>query len=612
MDFGKFLLETAADALSGETVDDALLTEMCERSFLSFIETFWPFVEPSTPFVSGWAIEAICDHLEAVSNGEITRLLINVPPGFMKSMSTNVFWPAFEWGPLNKPATRYVTAAYASALTERDNVRFRQVISSPLYRKLWGHRFAPSKEQFNIVQVANDRTGWKLASSVTGVGTGARGDRVLIDDPNSVKDAESDVVRQSTNQWFTEVVPTRLSSPEKSAIIVIQQRTHEDDVSGIIIQKELEYDHLMIPMEYDPARHCTTSIGWQDPRGTYDDEDGFADPYGDPLPENERYEQLGVLAFPERFPLTVVERDKRIMGPYASAGQFQQSPSPRGGGIFKEEWWRIWPPEEMAPPPPGKQRAMPPFDYIVASLDSGYTEKEENDPSALVILGVFKPTGLARTAPRLVTSGDEIMRMEVDSSTKVMLIHAWEKHVQFRGPPEERPAGITDKEWTSPAMLAQRQVNWGLVEWVVHTCRKYEVDHLLIESKASGITVAQEMRTQFQNENFGIETIDPSRMGDKVARAHAVVHLFSNGRVYAPQIFIHEENRWDWPTWARLVIDRMRVFPKGSRKDIVDAMTQALRHLRDTGMAPRSEEEEHDLEQLNSAYQPKSRPLYDV
>lgn len=606
MDFGDVVTWAAGEALSENTIEDAIIQLRCERSLLRFIETFWPFVEPATPFVGGWAIEAICDHLEAVSRGEITRLLINVPPGFMKSMSTNCFWPAFEWGPMGMPAMRYVTAAYASGLTERDNVRFRQIISSPLYRRLWGDRFGPSKDQFNIVKVANDRTGWKLASSVTGIGTGERGDRVICDDPNSVKDAESDVVRASTNQWFTEVVPTRLSNPSKSAIIVIQQRTHEDDVSGIAIQKELDYVHLMIPMRYEPARHCSTVIGWNDPRGMVD-----GDPYGDQLDETARYEQEGALAFPERFPIEVVDRDERTMGPYASAGQFQQSPSPRGGGIFKDEWWKVWPPEEVAPPPLGQQRELPPFDYIVASLDCGYTEKEENDPSALTILGAFRPVGLARAAPRLVTGVGDFLRMDVDNQMKIMLIYGWEKHLGLRGPPEERPPGLTDKEWNSREWMLTRQKKWGLVEWVIDSCRRYRVDRLLIEVKASGISVAQELELQFGNEDFAVELVDPSRTGDKVARAHAVVHLWSNGRVYAPQIYIHSEKRWDFPVWCRMVLDRMRVFPKGSRKDVVDAMTQGARHMRDIGMAPRSDEEESAWERMQS-YKRTPGALYEV
>src|SRR4051812_23813229 len=234
--------------------------EAAEGRLIDFIRLMWPAVEPMRPFVNGWVIEAICEHLEAVTSGEIQRLLFNVPPGTLKSLATNVFWPAWEWGPLDLPSTRYVTFSYAQNLTLRDNIRFRQVVMSDLYRRLWGERFGPSADQFNIIKVANDKTGWKFASSAGGTGTGERGDRVIIDDPNNVKEAESEKIRSSTNTWFLEVLPSRLNDLDEGAIVVIQQRTHEDDVSGTILTNGLGYEDLCIPMEYEGGRHCVTSI----------------------------------------------------------------------------------------------------------------------------------------------------------------------------------------------------------------------------------------------------------------------------------------------------------------------------------------------------------------
>src|SRR5437879_541448 len=115
--------------------------KLYETKLIDFIEYVWPVVEPATPFVRGWAIDAICEHLEAVTSGEITRLLINVPPGFTKSLITDVFWPAWEWGPRNMPHMRYVCASYAQHLTVRDNNRFRNVISNRRFKKHWGTRF---------------------------------------------------------------------------------------------------------------------------------------------------------------------------------------------------------------------------------------------------------------------------------------------------------------------------------------------------------------------------------------------------------------------------------------------------------------------------------------
>src|SRR5258705_269192 len=138
-----------------------------EKSLISFVDYVWPVVEPAIPFVKGWAISAIAEHLEAVTHGEIKRLLINVPPGFSKSLLTDVFWPAWEWGPQNKPWYRYVCAAYSNHLTERDNMRCRNVVMSDRYQRLWAPRFKISNDQFTKVKFANDQTGWKQSLITT-------------------------------------------------------------------------------------------------------------------------------------------------------------------------------------------------------------------------------------------------------------------------------------------------------------------------------------------------------------------------------------------------------------------------------------------------------------
>jgi predicted phage terminase large subunit-like protein len=294
-----------------------------ETSLLDFVKLTWSILEPKRVFIDGWVIGAIAEHLEAITNGEIRRLLINVPPGFMKSMMTNVFWPAWEWGPRNLPDMRYVGASYSEALTVRDNRRARQLIESELYRGFWGHRFRLAHDQNAKVRYDTDKTGFKIATSVSGMGTGERGDRFIIDDPHNVKEGESVAKRNEVLQWFTEVVPSRINDPDKSAIIVIMQRVHEQDVSGLILEKELGYEHLCIPMEHDLEHPFVskTSIHFVD-----------------------RRTEEGELAWPERFSERHLEEDLKPSlrawgGEYAVAGQLQQRPSPRGGGMFKRKDW---------------------------------------------------------------------------------------------------------------------------------------------------------------------------------------------------------------------------------------------------------------------------------
>lgn len=292
-----------------------------ECSLLEFIKQYWHILEPGTPFVTGWAIEGLCEHLEAVTRGEILRFMANVPPGFMKSLTFNVFWPAWEWGPKHLPWYRYVTAAYSEDLTFRDNRKLAALVGNEKYQANWGHLFKMDKTGEALL--TNDRTGFSRATSVAGVGTGERGDRFKIDDPHNIKDIPSDAKREAALQWAAESVPTRINDPKKSAILCCAQRVHENDVMNML--KELGFTCYTIPMEYEPERKCKTYIDgklfWQDPRT-----------------------KAGELAFPERYPRDFLEKIlkpamMKMGGDYAVSAQLQQRPTPRGGAMFKREWF---------------------------------------------------------------------------------------------------------------------------------------------------------------------------------------------------------------------------------------------------------------------------------
>jgi hypothetical protein len=205
-------------------------------------------------------LEAITLHLEALTFGDIpsNRLLMNVPPGFMKSLLVNVFWPAWEWGPCNMPHMRYISFSYSDEITTRDNNKMVRLVTSPAYQQLWGDRFQMTKTGERRLE--NNQTGFKLATSVGGVSTGERGDRILLDDPHNVIKAESDLEREKTVRFVHESMSNRLND-ERSAIVVIMQRLHEGDVSGDILAREANYCHMMIPMYFDPLRYPASADG---------------------------------------------------------------------------------------------------------------------------------------------------------------------------------------------------------------------------------------------------------------------------------------------------------------------------------------------------------------
>src|SRR5690242_2490205 len=119
----------------GEEID----TELAERQLRVFVEQAWHVVEPATRFVPGWHLDALCEHLQAVTLGQIRRLLICMPPRHMKSLMVCVFWLGWEW--TRHPERRWLFASYAASLATRDSVKCRRLIESPFYQSRWGHRF---------------------------------------------------------------------------------------------------------------------------------------------------------------------------------------------------------------------------------------------------------------------------------------------------------------------------------------------------------------------------------------------------------------------------------------------------------------------------------------
>lgn len=525
---------------------DEVIRERSKRSLAKFIEYCWPIIEPAMPYSPNWHIDFIAAHLQAITEGVVlddgsyyNRLLVNVPPGCMKSLLLTCFWPLWEWGPRNMPSMRYICVSHSQDLAIRDGLKMRRVVESEWFQRMWPH-VKLSDDQNQKTKFENTATGWRQAAAAGSI-TGARADRVLVDDPMSVTDAMSEQIKQTTNTWFAEAVPTRLSSPQKSAIVVIMQRLAEDDTSGLILDKWADsWDHIMLPMRYDPGRSFPTKLGYKDLR-----------------------EFEGELLFPDRFPEEVVARDERIMGPWATAGQFQQSPEPRGGGIIPRSAWVLWESEHW-----------PRFDYVLASLDTAYTVKEENDPSAMTIWGVWSggenvaiPT---RYQNRMEEAQAVMQRSYTQDHPKVMLIYAW----------------------------AERLELYDLVERVRESCVKYQVDNLLIENKAAGLSVAQELRRVYGHEDFGVQLQDPKN-ADKVSRLYAVQHLFNDGLIYAPD-----------KSWADMVIGQCATFPKAKHDDLVDTASQALTFLRRSGMLIRGKEWTEQLDDARKHLGAPPPPLY--
>lgn len=294
--------------------------EAC-RNFHEFVRQGWHVLEPVAPFVDGKIIGAICEHLVAVHELQILRLLMNVPPGSMKSLLTSVFFQAWEWGPMGRPDLRTISTSYSGDFAKRDSRKTLALITSPWFQARWGAG-SPSNNPVILARegemsFANTAMGTRDAKPFASL-TGGRGDRLIIDDPHSTETAESEAERDKTIRTFREDVPDRINNPKTSAIIVIMQRLNKGDVSGEIERLGLPYERLIMPMEFEIERACATKIGFHDWRT-----------------------QDGELLWPERFDREWIDAQKVAKGSYAIAAQYQQRPTAREGGMFKRHWFKI-------------------------------------------------------------------------------------------------------------------------------------------------------------------------------------------------------------------------------------------------------------------------------
>ena len=325
-----------------------LEAELCKRSLKYFTQKVWHEIEPNTEFIPGWHIDAICDHLQAVTNGDIRNLVINVPPRHAKSILVSVVWPAWVW--IFRPSSRWIFSSYAASLSKRDSLKCRRVIGSNFYQSHFGHSFNLQEDQNEKMRFENDKTGFRLSTSVGGVGTGEGGDFVVCDDPHKTDEAESKVIREGVLTWWDEVMSTRGNDPKTFARVIVMQRVNEKDLSGHVLAKG-GYEHLCLPAEYVKTDKVT-SIGWKDPRTIE-----------------------GQLLWPDRFGKKELDDLKLGLGSSAAQGQLQQNPMSSEGGLFKRKWWRTY-------------KESPEFSRIVQFWDTAQKVGITNDYSVCATWGV--------------------------------------------------------------------------------------------------------------------------------------------------------------------------------------------------------------------------------
>lgn len=416
-------------------------------------------------------MDAICEHLEAVTRGEIQRLLINIPPGHAKSLLVAVLWPAWVW--TQRPEWRAIFTSHAEKLALRDSVRSRAVIESDWYLEQFSvpDGWELSGDQNAKGYYTNTRSGMRMALGVGSGATGFRANAIVTDDPIAATAAHSKLARDEVARWWDEEMSMRLDDQHRDARVIIMQRLHDEDLSGHVLRQG-GYEHLCLPSEFDSRRRAITYRTVKNGRAMR--EELFRDPR----------QADDELLFEALFPADVLAQAKVDLRASGYAGQHQQAPSPVGGGLFKRRWWRFWKPDGTAPNcdacrpygcSPDPARPLPTIERHIISLDAAF--KDASTGSYVV----FQVWG-CNQADRFLLA-------------------------QARG------------RWSFTMTLAQFRV---LSQAWPFARRK------IVEDKANGPAIIDTLRSEIA----GIIAVNPE--GGKEARASAMQPQVESGNVYLP------------------------------------------------------------------------------
>ena len=326
---------------------EALKKAQLQEHFASFCKDFWSVADPSSQVIWGWHLDAVCDHFQGAVTGKgKPRLLVNVPPGTGKSLIGSVLFPAWVW--LRDPTKFFITTTYRLDLTLRDSDRFRRLVTSEEYQKYCPITLRTDTKAYLVNSAGGERYSTALGSG--GV-TGYRADVIIYDDLVPAEEGEYNIdsLKEAVDYW-NKVLSSRAKEPASVLKVGIQQRLHTLDPCGVLSEQKLadgefEYDHLILPLEYDPEVESRSSIGFKDPRT-----------------------EAGQSLFPAFFTPDVIDGLKVSLGPSAFEGQYNQKPYLSKGGIFETEYFRYY-----------KKDDLPRDLEVILSVDAAFKGDSDSD-----------------------------------------------------------------------------------------------------------------------------------------------------------------------------------------------------------------------------------------
>lgn len=309
---------------NNDELKQQLLAVLGASRFKHFVEYAWSSVS-NDPFVSGYMVDALCEHLQAVHDGQIRRLVLALPIRHGKSLLTSVMFPVWLW--LQNPKLRIISAACGEELAGRDSVRSRHLINSPNFQKVYGGCFSMVDDQNTKLNYQNTAGGFRKAVGTNTQTTGLDADVILVDDLIDLKKAKSEAERHNAIDFYTGTLESRLvRGTGKDRIVVAGHRVHDDDLFNHIWQtygNDSQWTYLVLPAEAKPSvtNSYNNAIGWKDTR------------------------EEGELLAPERFPRETIEAEKQRLR-YTYHTLYQQDTTPRDGDRFRAEWFKTYTEDE--------------------------------------------------------------------------------------------------------------------------------------------------------------------------------------------------------------------------------------------------------------------------
>ncbi|MEE1656949.1 phage terminase large subunit [Microvirga sp. CF3062] len=326
-----------------------LLRALLRQDLSTFSQKVFATLEPGTPYRHNWHIDHLCWQLTRVARGEVRRLIINVPPRSMKSITVSVGFTAWVLG--RDPTRRIICASYADDLARKLSVDTRTVLDSPWYRELFPQMQLASRRPRNT-ELVTTQQGYRYAAGMSGSILGRGADLIVIDDPIKATDALSEKERRRVNEAFDNTLYTRLNDKRTGAIVIIMQRLHQDDLVGHVLTNG-DWEVVSIPAIETAERAYRLS---DDPEDVY-------------------IRRPGEVLHAAREPREILEQMRRSQGSLTFSAQYQQAPVPPEGNIVKREWLRTY-----------SQRPSS-FDMVIASWDTASTLSETSDYSVGTLWG---------------------------------------------------------------------------------------------------------------------------------------------------------------------------------------------------------------------------------